>query len=221
EPEHREALESGSFDDGLEVPDVRLERDLGHLTVREARAALVEAEHRIALRQVVDPRPHRGVGPVVLEVREPVRRPHQRRALAGDGVRQPHAVAGSAEADLLVHRVPPLAVVVLVGTCSSVHQPLARDLSACRIPSDTDRPSGSCFTASWASLSLYPSPSSALITSLAAGFSRFTASPDKPSAPRLPFRSRSSRPAGFFPIPRTFPSRPDSFPATPSAHRAP
>jgi hypothetical protein len=101
EAEQRKALELHGVDHRLEVAHPGLEGNLGGIAVGEAAATRVEAHQRVAARQALDPVAPDGAAPVVLEVREPVGRLHERRAAAGRGVGKPHAVGAGAEAQVL------------------------------------------------------------------------------------------------------------------------
>ena len=80
-----------------------LHRELAELVVGEPAAALVVADERVAVAELGQPvTPDRAL-PVEVEMRQPGRRPHDRRPAAVDGVREPHPVASGAEADLLRH----------------------------------------------------------------------------------------------------------------------
>ena len=104
-PEQREAVDARGVDDGLEVGDPGLHGELAELAVGEPAPSLVVADERVAVAQLGQPvTPDRAL-PVEVEMRQPRRRPHDRRPAAVDGVRQPHAVASGAEANLLRHAV--------------------------------------------------------------------------------------------------------------------
>ena len=102
-PEQHEALEPGSLRHGLEVAHQRIEGDL-RVPVGKAGAPLVHTRHRVVARKRLDPRTPDRALPLVLEMREPVRRLEKRRPVAGDRVGNARAVGAPAEADLLVHR---------------------------------------------------------------------------------------------------------------------
>ena len=104
-PEQREPVNARGVDDGLEVGDPGLHRELAELVVGEPAPSLVVADERVAVTQLGQPvTPYRAL-PVEVEMRQPRRRPHDRRPAAMDRVCQPHAVASGAEANLLRHEV--------------------------------------------------------------------------------------------------------------------
>ena len=105
--EQREALETRRRDDGLEIRDPRLDGEIAELAVGQAASALVVPDDRVAVPQLGQPvAPDRAL-PVEVEVRQPRRRPHERRSAAVDGVRQPNTIPGGAEAHLLLHTADP------------------------------------------------------------------------------------------------------------------
>ena len=88
-------------DDGLEVADEEVEREVRWRAVGEAAAALVVADVGVSPRQLAQPRPPDGALEIVLDVAQPVRRAHQRRPGADRRDGDARAVGGAAEADVL------------------------------------------------------------------------------------------------------------------------
>src|SRR6185437_5322535 len=99
--EQGEAVQLQVVDDGLEIADPGLERELVDRPVGEAAAALVVADQSVIAGQLPDPvAPDRALA-VVLEVTEPVGRLHQRLAAPAGGVGDTRSVGCGAEADPL------------------------------------------------------------------------------------------------------------------------
>lgn len=93
--------EAGVVDHRLQVTDPRLERVVGDVPVGQPMTALVEPDDRGEPADIVEEVSPYGALPVELEVTEPARRDDERRAAAMDRIRDPHAVWGAAEPDLL------------------------------------------------------------------------------------------------------------------------
>jgi hypothetical protein len=103
-PHECEPVEAGVVGHCFEVADPRLQREVGDVPVGEAVAPLVVPDDRDELTDLVEEVPPDGALPVVLEVTEPAGRDKERRALAGDGVRDADAIGRLAEPDLLSGR---------------------------------------------------------------------------------------------------------------------
>lgn len=102
DPHQREPRQSEFVDDRLQVGDEGLQRDIRRILVGQTTAALVVSHQRPVPGQVAHPvLPDRAV-PLVVEVRDPMGGPHQRRAAADRGVRDTGAVLGGAETNLLL-----------------------------------------------------------------------------------------------------------------------
>ena len=100
--QQRKTRQADLVDHGFKVTHPKLERDFVDLPIRETIAARVGANQRVLAGQPAqDVAPKRTL-PIVFEMIEPGRRPHQRRTAADDPVREPHAVASPAVANLLL-----------------------------------------------------------------------------------------------------------------------
>lgn len=99
--EERKAGQVERVDDGLDIAHPDVEREVADGAVGQTRAALIEAHMRVIARQLAQPRLPDGALEVVLDVAQPVRRTHERRASADRRHRDPGAVGGGAEADVL------------------------------------------------------------------------------------------------------------------------
>ena len=86
--QQREAVEVEGIDDPLQIVDEGVEGPLLDVVVRQPAAALVVADQRPGSGQALEPVAPHGAVPVVVEVGDPVGRPHQRRSLADRGVGQ-------------------------------------------------------------------------------------------------------------------------------------
>ena len=100
-PEQREPLQPGRGQDRLEIADARLEREIIDGPIGHPEAALVVADDRRDLAELIEEVPPDRALPVVLEVAEPARDDDQRRPAAVDRVRQTQAVLPPTESDLL------------------------------------------------------------------------------------------------------------------------
>ena len=98
--EQRKALQAGGVDDRLQIADPGLDRQLADLRVREAAAALVVAQDRVALAKPIEPMAPDRAFPVQLEMGQPGRDPHQRRTAAVHRVGETGAVRRGAKTDL-------------------------------------------------------------------------------------------------------------------------
>src|SRR5262249_4772930 len=105
EAEQRKPVDISSIDDRLEVGDPRLERKVLDLPVGEPCPALVVADDLVCLTELFQPGAPERALPVELEVREPVRRLDERRALPVHSISEAHPVVCSTEPDLLVQRL--------------------------------------------------------------------------------------------------------------------
>ena len=103
EAEDREMLEPELVDDGLEVPTMRLEREVVDVVIGEAVAPLVVAHECATLREADEPMPPHRALPVVVEVGDPVRGTHERRARTDRREREASAIVRRAELDVLSH----------------------------------------------------------------------------------------------------------------------
>jgi hypothetical protein len=100
--EQGELVELGGVDHGLEISYQHVERGVGRVVIRQAAPARVVPIETQALADRVEPgAPHRRL-PVDIDVREPVRRAHQRRTVAVRCKRQPRPVRRPREAQILV-----------------------------------------------------------------------------------------------------------------------
>ena len=99
-----EPVEPGVVDDRLEIADARLEREV---VTSQSDSPYPRSSYRMTVANSAEVgkevAPDRAL-PVELEVAEPARRDDQRRAGAVDRIRDPHAVGGPAEPDLLRRR---------------------------------------------------------------------------------------------------------------------
>ena len=102
DPEEWESLELQRVHHGLEVPHPGVEGKLVDVPLGQPTASLVVADQRMIAGQLPDPMaPDRALH-IELEMAEPVRGLHQWGARPDRGVRDAHAVAGRAKADLLL-----------------------------------------------------------------------------------------------------------------------
>jgi hypothetical protein len=69
--EEGKGIEAGGVEHGLEIPHPDLEGDLAHIAVRQAGAARIIANERIAAGEMLEPRLPGEAAPLVLEVRQP------------------------------------------------------------------------------------------------------------------------------------------------------
>ncbi len=104
DPEECESVQPRSLHHGLEVPHPRVDGELVDVPVGEAAPALVVSDERVVAGELSQPvAPHRALQ-VEIEVAEPVRRLHERRALAHAGPGDTDAVRRLAEPVLLAHQ---------------------------------------------------------------------------------------------------------------------
>ncbi len=102
DPEQREPYQFQGVHHGFEVPDPRVERELFDRPVGESAAPLVVAHQRVVAGELPDPVPPDRAVAVKLEMAEPVGGLDQGWPAPGGRVGDAHAVAGGAEADLLI-----------------------------------------------------------------------------------------------------------------------
>ena len=101
DPEQRKSIEPGRVDDRFEIADPRVEAHVGHVALGHAVAALVVADEPVMTRERGVPVAPDRAAPFEVEMRQPVRRLHERRSAAGGGVGEPDAVARRAVPDFL------------------------------------------------------------------------------------------------------------------------
>jgi hypothetical protein len=101
-----QTVEPGGIDDCLEIAYPCVERELVDVLIGEAAASLVVAHESSLARESLEQRAPHGRSPIVLDVTEPVRHFHERRAGADRCVGEPDAVGGLTEANLLLHCAP-------------------------------------------------------------------------------------------------------------------
>src|SRR6185312_3275709 len=102
--EERKAVDTRLVDDAFEIGDEALDRDVLGLAVRQAAAARVVTQEPVALAQGFDPRSPDGSLPIEIEVAQPVRGAHQRRALPGHSVGDSRVVRRARKLDLRLAR---------------------------------------------------------------------------------------------------------------------
>src|ERR1700761_3093908 len=81
--EQRETLDAGGVDDGFEIVDEMLERNVRHVAVRQAVAARVVADQRVIARQFAIEMPPDRTLQIIFEMRHPVAGLDDRRTLPG------------------------------------------------------------------------------------------------------------------------------------------
>src|SRR6185436_4037550 len=86
----------------FEIAYPGLERDAADVAVGEAAAARIVAQHLVLARERIEPRAPGEALPLMLKMRNPGRRHHERRAVAADGIGEARLVRGRAEPDVLV-----------------------------------------------------------------------------------------------------------------------
>src|SRR6266849_3992004 len=96
-----ELLEAGRIDDRLEVFDVLFETEIDAVPVRQAEAALIVSDQRVATRKQRQPRSPDRALPIEFEMRGPMRRPDKRRAITPGCIGDLNSVLAGAETDLL------------------------------------------------------------------------------------------------------------------------
>src|SRR5215203_3664767 len=99
--EQWKALEPRGIDDRFEIVYPQIEAAVIHVALRHAIAALVVPDQPMMTRQLAVPVAPDGTTPFEVEMREPVRRLHERWSVAGAGVAEPDTVARRAVPDFL------------------------------------------------------------------------------------------------------------------------
>jgi hypothetical protein len=108
--QQRKTLQADRVDHRFKIAHPRVERDFVDLPVGETIAARVGANQRVlAGEPAQDVAPKRAL-PVVFEMVEPGRRPHQGRTAADGCIGEAHAIARAAVADLLLKVCGPTVV---------------------------------------------------------------------------------------------------------------
>src|SRR5262249_17299997 len=105
--DHGKPLEARRVDDAFEIAYPGLERKILGVAIRESTAAGVVSEQFVVTREDVQPRPPGKAAPLVLEMREPGRRHHQRRSVAAHRISEANAVRRRTETDVLLHGAGP------------------------------------------------------------------------------------------------------------------
>jgi hypothetical protein len=72
EAQEREAIQSRCIDDGLDFCQQRVEREVGDVSIRKARASWIGPDQRTTLRERRNPVLPHGTRPVDLKMRDPV-----------------------------------------------------------------------------------------------------------------------------------------------------
>src|ERR1041384_6809235 len=101
--EQGKAIEPGRLYDRFQIVNPRIERKIGALPIRQTITAFVIANKHVVAGELAQHVPPDRALPISLEVAEPVRRLHDRRACAYGRVRDPRSVVSRAKVNLLFH----------------------------------------------------------------------------------------------------------------------
>ncbi len=99
--DERKPIEAERIDHRLEVANERIDRERGIIPIRKAVAALVVVDEGMVLGELFGPVPPDRAFPTEGKMAEPVRRPHQRGAVADAGIRDPDTIRSPAKLHLV------------------------------------------------------------------------------------------------------------------------
>ena len=103
-PHEGEPIEAERVDDRFEIANERIDGELRTVPIRKTVAALVVVDEAMVPGELFGPvAPHRAV-PAERQVAQPMRGPHERRAIADLGIGDPHVIRGPAKLHLVQGR---------------------------------------------------------------------------------------------------------------------